>query len=151
MALEEEVKQTKPFPDEWEKSFVNIIYTANWLAYRQYQFLKQFNITTEQYNILRILKGQHPEPASVNLLKERMMNKMSNASRLVEKLEKKGFVTRHESADDRRRMDVVITQSGIDLLKRIHQKYQGAKAQYGHIPEKDLQVLNDILDRIREA
>lgn len=151
MKLENELGQEKGFPDQWEKAFLNIIYTANYLIYHQYQFLKQFNLTTEQYNILRILKGQHPDPASINLLKERMLNKMSNASRLVDNLEKKNLVDRHPSAEDRRQMDVTIKQQGIDLLQEIARAYPGAKNNYGHIPEEDLVLLNDVLDRFRDA
>jgi DNA-binding MarR family transcriptional regulator len=151
MKLEEVLQQEKGFPDEWEKAFLNIIYTANYLNYHQYQFMKEFGLTTEQYNILRILKGQQPEPASINLLKERMLNKMSNASRLVENLERKQLVTRHPSAQDRRQMDVAITQKGLDLLKTISRHYPGARGNYGHISEEDMKTLNNILDRIRDA
>ena len=93
MRLEKEIK-SKTFKDPFEKLVVNIIYTWNWLNYWHNQQFKKYGISQQQYNILRILRGQYPNPATVNLLKERMLDKMSNASRLVEKLRQKGLVER---------------------------------------------------------
>ena len=151
MKLEEEIKQNKGFKDEWEKAILNIIFTGNLINGYQARFLKQYDITPEQYNILRILKGQHPEPASVNLLKERMLNKMSNASRLVEKLRKKGFVKRDECQQDRRRVEVCITDEGLALLDRIEQAYPGAEQNYSHITQEEAEILNRILDKFRSG
>src|SRR4051812_44694265 len=108
MRLEEEIKQSK-FKSEYHKVGVNIIYTANWLSHQHTKQCKEYDITPEQFNILRILRGQHPKPATVNLMIERMLNKMSNVSRLVEKLRKKGLVDRLTCKEDRRACDVLIT------------------------------------------
>lgn len=151
MRLEEEIQQKQGFQDNWEKAFLNIIYTGNWLYGNQYQFLKPFGISPEQYNILRILRGQSPNSASVNLLKSRMLDKMSNASRLVEKLRKKGLVEREECPDDRRCVDVSITQQGLELLDEIAKHNTGARDNYPQITEEEAGILNQILDKFRDS
>lgn len=151
MKLEEVIQQKQGFQDSWEKAVLNIIYSGNWMYSRQYQFLKPFEISPEQYNILRILRGQSPGSASVNLLKSRMLDKMSNASRLVEKLRKKGFVERVECPDDRRCVDVSITQKGLDLLEKIQQSQTSAKENFAHITEEEADILNRILDKFRDV
>ena len=82
MRLEDEIKQ-KEFKNEYAKSLVNLIYTFNWVDAQTRDFLKKFSITPQQFNILRILRGQQPNPATINLLKERMLDKMCDASRMV--------------------------------------------------------------------
>ncbi len=109
MKLEEEIKQKK-FRNEFHKLAVNIIYTHSWLEYNISKFFKKFNITSNQFNILRILRGQYPEPVSINLLKERMLDIMSDASRLVDRLVAKGLVKRTTCVNDRRKVDVIITK-----------------------------------------
>lgn len=150
MKLEEAIQQNKGFGDQWEKAVLNIIYSGNWMYSRQYQFLKAYDISPEQYNILRILRGQHPHPASVNLLKSRMLDKMSNASRLVEKLRKKGLVKRVECPDDRRCVDVSITEKGLKMLEDINESMDSAKGTYAHITEEEAETLNRILDKFRD-
>ena len=108
MKLEDEIKQKK-FNSEFQKLAVNIIYTHSWLTYSQSKIFEQHGITLTQYNILRILRGQHPNPASVNLLKERMLDKRSDASRMVERLRVKGLVKRKICPNDRRKAEVLIT------------------------------------------
>ncbi|HRG90614.1 MAG TPA: helix-turn-helix domain-containing protein, partial [Chitinophagales bacterium] len=90
-SIEELIKQTK-FRDEKHKAIISILYTANLLNNFHEDYFKQFDLTSQQYNALRILRGQHPNPATVNLIRERMMDKMSDASRIVERLRKAGFV-----------------------------------------------------------
>src|SRR4030067_3175061 len=121
MKLEEEIKQKK-FRNEYHKLAVNIFYTHGWLINHHASFLKKRGITAAQYNILRILRGQYPNPATVKLLKERMLDKMSDASRLVEKLRSKGLVDRKINDKSRRNVDVLITQKGLDLLAEIDKK-----------------------------
>ncbi len=151
MKLEEEIQQKQGFKDPWEKAVLNTIYSGNWLYGRQYQFLKPFGISPEQYNILRILKGQLPESASVNLLKSRMLDKMSNASRLVEKLRKKSLVERKECPEDRRCVEVNITNEGLELLNRIFASQTRAKDNYPQISEEEADILNRILDKMRDV
>jgi len=145
------IKQNQGFRDEWEKAVLNIVYSGNWMYSRLYQFHKEFDVSPEQYNILRILKGQHPETASINLLKSRMLDKMSNASRLVEKLRKKGLAARVECPEDRRCVEVSITENGLALLDNIKQARPNACEEYAQITEEEAQTLNRILDKFREC
>ncbi|MBI3500905.1 MAG: MarR family transcriptional regulator [Bacteroidetes bacterium] len=149
MKLEEEIKQSK-FKNEYHKLGVNIIYTANWLSHHHSRQCKEFEITPEQFNILRILRGQHPNPATVNLLIERMLNKMSNASRLVEKLRKKGLVERKISKEDRRACEVLITKKGLDLLKEMDIAEKEMIKLMSHLSDSDVKKANNILDKLRK-
>jgi DNA-binding MarR family transcriptional regulator len=151
MKLEDEIYQHKGFQDQWEKLVLNIIFTGNWINDYQHHQLKQYDLTPEQYNILRILRGQHPEPASVNLLKARMLNKMSNASRLVEKLRQKGFAKRDECQRDRRQVEVCITDEGLELLKTIENQELTPGQRFQHLSEEEASQVNELLDRLREA
>ncbi len=149
MKLEEEIKQSK-FRDEYHKLVVNIIYSANWLMAHHSKNLKPFDLTPEQFNLLRILRGQHPNPATVNLLIERMLNKMSNASRLVEKLRNKGLVERKTCKNDRRACDVLITTKGLDLLSVLDKSEKEWNSVVSHVTESEAKKLNDLLDKIRK-
>lgn len=149
MRLEDEIKQKK-FESERQKLLVNLIFTGNWIKDINSQMLKPFGLTTQQYNILRILRGQHPKPASVNLLIDRMMDKMSNASRLVEKLRLKGFVERRECEKDRRQADVVVTKEGLELLKRIDSAMVAFEKRFEHISEEESAQVNMLLDKLRD-
>src|SRR5437868_6045316 len=116
MELEKEINQKK-FRSQQHKLAVNLIYTFNWLNEHQVNVLKPFDITLQQFNVLRILRGQHPQTASVKLIRERMLDKMSDASRIVEKLRVKGLLSRTTCPNDRRACEVVISQKGMELLE----------------------------------
>jgi DNA-binding MarR family transcriptional regulator len=111
--------------------------------------LKKSGITGAQYNILRILRGQYPNPASVNLLKERMLDKMSDASRLVERLLQKDLVDRKICPDDRRRVEVIITERGLNLLKELDQKDDEFDVLFKSLDENEVKAANDLLDKMR--
>lgn len=149
MKLEEEIKQNK-FKNEHHKLGVNIIYTANWLTNHHNRNCKEYDISPEQFNILRILRGQFPNPATVNFLIERMLNKMSNASRLVEKLRKKGFVERKICKEDRRACDIVITKKGLNLLDELDKAEKEWIKLFSHIPKKEAKKVNEVLDKLRK-
>ncbi len=149
MKLEEEIKQSK-FKSEFHKLGINIIFTANWLSLHHTKHCKQYDITPEQFNLLRILRGQHPKPATVNLLIERMLNKMSNASRLVEKLRKKGLVERQTCESDRRACDVAITKKGLDLLAKMDKEEGEWNNIFSHLSEEESKKANLILDKLRK-
>ena len=149
MKLEEEIVQKK-FKNEYQKAVVNILYTSNWLQTQHACMLKPYSLTIQQYNILRILRGQHPNPATIRLLTERMLDKMSNASRLVEKLRVKGYVGRDTCSEDRRQVNVIITQKGLDLLAEIDVKMDGMETDhYINITEDEAAELSRILDKLR--
>lgn len=148
MKLEEEIKQTK-FRNQYHKLAVNIIYTHSWLMSFHTEFFEKHNLTPSQFNVLRILRGQHPKPASVNLLKERMLDKMSDASRLIERLRLKGFVDREISKDDRRKADVVITDKGLKVLEEIDKSNGLIDTKLKNLNEKETELLNNLLDKLR--
>lgn len=148
MGLEEDIKQKK-FINEHHKAVVNIIFTNNWINTIHARFLKQYGISPQQFNILRILRGQFPSPATVNLLIERMLDKMSNASRLVEKLRVKELVERQQNGQDRRAVDVLITQKGLDLLE-VLDKNMDILNMAGDITKTEALELNRILDKMRK-
>ena len=149
MRLEDEIVQSK-FGSEEQKAVINIIYTSNWLNAIHSGLMKPYGLTQPQFNILRILRGQHPNPATIRLLTERMLDKMSNASRLVEKLRQKGLVERITCPDDRRQVNVTITQNGLDLLSRIDVELRPRQSDIlVNISEEEAFELNRILDKIR--
>lgn len=148
MELEKEIKQKK-FQNEYHKAAVNIFYTYSWLNGKNAKYFKNFGISPQQFNILRILRGQHPNPATVNLLMERMLDKMSNASRLVDKLKEKGLVERRTCKDDRRACDVLITAGGLELLNEIDKNFGTLHDDLKTITREEAKNLNRILDKLR--
>lgn len=150
MSIETDIKQATPFKSAYQRMTVNLIYTSNWIVDQQMQLLKPFGLTLQQYNVLRILRGQYPAPVKVSDITERMLDKMSNASRLVDKLVAKDLVIRTECPRDRRAVDVVIKESGLELLKRIdgHMTAWDDK-QRQKLTEEEASVLSQLLDRLR--
>ena len=148
MKLESEIVQTK-FKSEYHKAIVNIVFTYNWMMEKQIKQLKPYGISLQQYNILRILRGQHPNPATVKLIKERMLDKMSDVSRLVEKLRVKGLAERDICQNDRRNVDVVITNKGLALLKELEPKENEMEKFMSNLNEKEIEQLNTYLDKLR--
>jgi DNA-binding MarR family transcriptional regulator len=148
MKLEDEIKQKK-FKDEYEKLVVNIIFTGNWMNLTNSKSLKPFGLTLPQFNVLRILRGQHPNPATVNLLIERMLDKSSNASRIVDKLLKKNLVIRKTCKKDRRSVDVLITEKGLGLLRQIDGYNKKWQQIYKALNITEAKKLNSLLDKTR--
>jgi DNA-binding MarR family transcriptional regulator len=132
MKLEKEIQQNK-FQNEFQKLYLNIIYTASWLNLKNTQRLKPYGISPQQYNILRILRGQYPNSATVTLLTERMLDKNSNASRLVEKLKQKQLVDRCECPEDRRAVNVKLQTKDLSCwLNLIIQMKVSARFEHHH-------------------
>ena len=150
MSIETDIKQTTPFKTPYHRVMVNLMYTSNWLADSQMRLLKPFGLTPQQYNVLRILRGQYPNPVKVSDITERMLDKMSNASRLVDKLVAKNLVLRTECPSDRRAVDVVITDQGMALLKRLDVHQAGWDTTQGSkLTEEEAIQLSELLDRLR--
>lgn len=149
MRLEEEIQQ-KEFKDEFQKLMLNIVFTGNWLNSQSIQSFKPFGISPQQYNVLRILKGQYPDAITVNQIAARMLDKNSNASRLVDKLVAKELVEREPCETDRRQMDVAVTKKGLKLIEEMKADVvQMHKRLKGSMKEIDAKVVNDILDNMR--
>ncbi|WP_207432590.1 MarR family winged helix-turn-helix transcriptional regulator [Sabulibacter ruber] len=148
MRIEEEIKQSS-FKDAFQKAFINVVFTSNWLQQKQSALFKPFGVTLPQYNLLRILRGQYPKPATVNLLIERMLDKTSNASRIVDKLEAKELVTRKQCPTDRRTVDILITDKGLNLLQEMDSVTSGGQFGIQHLSEEEAEQLSNLLDKIR--
>lgn len=148
MRLEDEIRQ-KQFQSVYQKLSVNVIYTFHWLSGKFETALKSSGITSQQYNILRILRGQHPNPCTVLLLRERMLDKQSDASRLVQRLVAKGLVQSHDCPDDRRRTNVLITEKGLMLLKELDKKTDRVINSLNTLSTEEAALLSDLLDKLR--
>ncbi len=148
MKLEDEIQQSS-FKSEQQKLLVNVIYTNNWLNFKYDAFFKDSEITIQQYNVLRILRGQFPEPCSLKLIKERMLDRMCDASRIVDKLKIKQLVTRTECPSDRRIVDILITEKGLNLLKKLDHIDEDSKKITQALSQKEIILLNELLDKLR--
>lgn len=148
MSLEEDIKQPR-FVDDHRKAMVNILFTSNWLNARNSVRLKKYNITPEQFNVLRILRGSHPGTLRLVDIAERMIDKNSNCTRLVEKLRQKGLANRETCKANRRQVDISITQKGLNLLSQIDEESEEWLAVLKSITKSEAQELNRILDKLR--
>ena len=146
MRLEEEIHQDN-FKSVHHKALVNVIFTANQIEQISQRYLRKYGISTQQLNLLRILRDVRPEVATVTMLQKRMLDRMSNASRLVDKLKEKGLVNRVLNKKDRRKVDVKITAKGLKLLEKVEKTdFQKDFLKLSHAEAKKL---NDLLDKIR--
>lgn len=150
MSLENDIHQ-KTFRNEYQKAIINILYTENFLVTKMTSIFKHFDITRQQYNVLRILRGQFPEPASINLIKDRMLDKMSDSSRIVERLRAKGLVERAGGKNDKRSVEITISQEGLDLLKKMQPQVNSMENLLHNLSAEETRDLNFLLDKIRSA
>lgn len=148
MEIGKEIKQSK-FKNEHQKMIINLLFTSGWLEAKHACSLKPYGISSQQFNILRILRGQYPKPATVNLLIERMLDKNSNASRLVEKLRLKKFVERATCPEDRRAVNVIITKKGLHLLEELDKNEISFLKELKNLSEKEAEQINSLLDKLR--
>lgn len=149
MSLEQDIKQEK-FQNEYEKMVVNILYTSSWLYNINSSRFKQHGITPEQYNVLRILRGSNPKPMMLADITCRMIDKNSNATRLVEKLRQKGLLRREICENNRRQVDISITEKGLEALKKIDRETEAWLEPFKVLNKQEVQELNRMLDRLRE-
>ena len=150
MSLKNDIK-AKGFHSEQEKSFVNLIYTAALFEANFNKFIKPFGVSSQQYNVLRILRGQFPNSMSSGDLHSRMIHKMSNASRLVDKLVEKGYVIRVVNANDKRNILVSITDLGLRLVTDLDKEVAAFQKTSIDLPSAKLKDLNLILDELRSS
>jgi DNA-binding MarR family transcriptional regulator len=148
MSLEQDIQQSK-FQNEHEKVVVNLLYTSSWLHTLNAARLKKHDITPEQFNVLRILRGSHPKPLMLAEITARMIDKSSNATRLVEKLRQKGFVKREICENNRRQVDISITDKGMGVLKNCDHEEADWLAKIKTISKQEAAELNRILDKLR--
>jgi DNA-binding MarR family transcriptional regulator len=148
MSLEQDIQQEK-FNSDFEKAAVNILFTGSWLHNINAARLKRHDITPEQFNVLRILRGSHPKALRLGDITCRMIDKNSNATRLVEKLRQKSLVTREICENNRRQVDISITEKGLKVLKQIDEDQSEWLATLKNISKTEAQELNRILDKLR--
>jgi len=139
---------TKSFRSEHHKAMVNIQFTSNWIIERVKSFVENANITPQQYNILRILRGSIV-PLSTLQIRERMLDKMSDTSRLVDRLVKKGLAEKKVSATDKRLVDVTITENGIEVLERLDENNEQLDSIAQSLTTEEAAVMNGLLDKLR--
>ncbi len=150
MKIGEEIKQVK-FENAHQMAMINLIFTHNWFKERLSSFLKDEDITPQQYNVLRILNGQYPDGITTGEIRNRMLDKMSDASRLVDRLEKFGLVSKNRNAEDRRLVTCVITDSGRKLLAEIREKESHLYGPiFSNLTDEEALQLNELLDKIRD-
>ncbi len=151
MPTVEEHLITKPIKDPYVRAFLNVMFTGVWLQQKMGQLLKPFDITEPQYNVLRILRGQNGEAMNLYEIQNRMIQKMSNVSRLIDKLVAKKLVTRRECKENRRRVDIGITQKGLDLLDAIDPAIEPFFNQLNENLTKDeARQMSEWLDKMRD-
>jgi len=149
MGIEKDISQSK-FRSEYQKATINLIYTFNWMSERLKAMLDQYDITPQQFNILRILRGAG-KPISTLQIRQRMLDKMSDTSRIVDRLLKKGLVQKVVCEGDRRLVDVSISASGLALLERIDVHQDDMDSVFKNLDEEQAITLNNLLDKIRST
>lgn len=148
MKLEQAIQSSK-FRSEVQKAGLNILYTAWWLKTATSKELKEFGLTHEQYNVLRILKGKHPDQMCIRDIACRMIEKNSNVPRIIDRLELKKLVKRATSAEDKRETVISLTQSGLTILEATNTVVNRAMEELMQISEKDAAELNTLLEKVR--
>jgi DNA-binding MarR family transcriptional regulator len=148
MSLEKELHQ-REFRNEFQKVLINIIHTNNYLVSKMNDVLKPYDITRQQYNVLRILRGRNPGHSTVLEIRERMLDKMSDASRIVERLRLKGLANREFGSKDKRSVEVTITQAGLTLLEQMEDNINSLEKLFKNLKLEDAVLLNESLDKIR--
>jgi len=149
MRLEDEIKGR--FRNEYHKGLINLTYTTRLLGYRFIKDLKKHDITEQQYNVLRILRGFRAEaPLSIGFIKERMLDRDSDVSRLVDRLTKSGLVFSFEDKVDRRKKSVEISEKGLELLNNLLETELAVDQLLKNLTQNEVEQLNYLLDKIRE-
>ncbi|MGK6353315.1 MarR family winged helix-turn-helix transcriptional regulator [Parapedobacter sp. DT-150] len=148
MKIEDEI-QTRKFRNEQHKATINIVFTSNWITGILEKRASAQQITLQQFNVLRILRGQHPNPATNSMLKERMLDKMPDVSRIIDRLVTKELVSRGVCNTDRRAVDVKITQKGLDTLAELEESMMMLDILEKNITPDECRILNELLDKLR--
>ncbi|MCF2444942.1 MarR family transcriptional regulator [Dyadobacter sp. CY345] len=150
MSIETDIKQKK-FRSPYQRLGLNLVYTSNWIQYQQMDIFREYDITSQQFNVLRILRGQHPSPIKVSDIAERMLDKNSNTSRLIDKLLVKKLVDRKSCPNDRRAVDVIITETGLELLKHLDPEIEAWEKNLARITPEEADLISSLLDKLRNS
>jgi DNA-binding MarR family transcriptional regulator len=148
--LRDEIQQTKPFRSSYEETLLNIVRTASILSDEGTQLFKPFGITTAQYNVLRILKGSEPEGLCRNEVRDRMLTRMPDMTRMLDRMEEAGLVRRARESQDRRHVTTHITAAGKKILKELEAPVaENQKNLLGHMTDRELKTLSELLTKAR--
>lgn len=148
MEIEKEVPKNY-FRNDRHKGLVNIIFSSNWIMLHMKHILEEDDLTPQQYNILRILQS-NSKPLSTLKIRELMLDKMSDTSRIVERLLKKELVNKHPSSFDKRLVDITISEKGVILLQHLERKYEIIDGIINNLSSTELDILNTLLDKMRK-
>ncbi|WP_432410022.1 MarR family winged helix-turn-helix transcriptional regulator [Rasiella sp. SM2506] len=149
MKIEEAIKATGKM-EITAKTVINITFTSRVLEESFQGILKEYDLSSQQFNVLRILRGQRGKPANLSTLQERMIDKNSNTTRLVDKLLKKGWVLRQVCAKNRRKIEIFITEDGLQLLSTLDPiVVENNKKNVSNLTHTELEILNNLLDKLR--
>lgn len=149
MGIKEDIKQKKAFRNDYQKVGVNIMFTYNWLTENLKQLVEPYDITIQQYNVLRILRGSYPDPLSTQEIRVRMLDKMSDVSRIVDRMIAKELVSKCMCPTDKRLVDVQITNKGISLLTRLKKLELSMDNQLSALSPEEAEQLSFLLDKLR--
>ncbi len=148
MNIKEEIKQSR-FRNNYQEAAINIIYTSGWLANQHKDFFSQFGITPQQFNILSILRGQHPKQISGTEIKSRMMDKNSDVSRLLDRLLLKGLIIKTICPEDKRAANIEISAKGLELLKKSDAQIAALDNMMSSLTNSEANQLSRLLDKLR--
>jgi len=148
MSLELELQQGKPFKSQFQKANVNLMFTYNWLSHKMKNHFAQYGITAKQYNIMRILNGSSP-PVSTSYIRERLIERVSDVSRIVDRMETKELITKSASDKDKRLVDIELSSKGKDLLEEITANMYKVDDFFKNLSKKEIETLNELLDKLR--
>jgi len=148
MKIEEEIKQTKPFRSQQQKATVNLLYTQGWIVEKMRNVFNPFGITVKQYNILRILKGAG-EPISTSVIRDRLIDKMSDTTRIIDRMLAKELVEKKNCKSDKRLVDITISRKGIKLLEKIDRSSKQMDDIFKKLTVAETMELNLLLDKLR--
>ena len=148
MRIEEAIQQKRPFRNQYHRVMVNLLYSNNWLEEKSRDFLKQQNISLQQYNILRILKGSG-RPLSTMQIRERMLDRMSDTSRIIDRMVTKGIVEKKPNDNDKRLVDITIIAKGLHILEYLDKQNEELESIVSNLLPDEAKMLNDLLDKMR--
>lgn len=148
MELQKETK-TSRFENVHQQAVVNVLFTNGWCNEKLKEAVVPYDITIQQFNVLRILRGHHPKPCTINLLRRRMLDKMSDASRIVDRLIQKELTLKKGSSNDKRAVDIMITQKGLFLLEKMDKEVDLSVKTASNLTVEEAETLNMLLDKMR--
>ncbi len=149
MEIGKEINQGK-FKSEWQKVNLNILFTSYWIQNQVKEILKDYDLTNQQFNVLRILRGAYPNPLSNTIIRNRMLDKMSDVSRILVRLQEKELIIKQDNGKDRRASDITISPKGLKLLESIDVKETELEGISKNLSEEEARLLNNLCDKLRD-